>query len=285
MDYGPVQPETKVPDGLAAMGDDVARTHRLATLGTLAASIAHEVNNILTPVLSYAQLALASPEDRELTQKALQRAVDCTTKASRIGSAMLGFVRVTPGGGGMEPRETSVAVAVADAVLCLGRDLAKDGIALVVRVDPKLTAAIEHVSMQQVVLNLLLNAREAMRGRGGELMIDAERVPSVTRGGGGSTWNIRLRVSDSGRGMPAEVIDRAFDPFMSARTYNTTASGATPRDGGGTGTGLGLAVCRMLIERAGGTISAESVVDQGTVFTIVLPEASKVAGTGAAVAA
>lgn len=270
----PRQPESTPPIDPALLGEDVARTHRLATLGTLAASIAHEVNNILTPVLSYAQLALASPADAELTRKALQRAVDCTTKASRIGSAMLGFVRV--GGDASEGQQAVVASVVGDAVLCLGRDLAKDGVALVVRVDPALRVAMDSVSLQQVVLNLLLNAREAMRGRGGDLLIDAERVAvSDSR----STWNIRLRVADSGRGMNSAALRKVFQPFVSSHTSSIPVRATNDSASAGrTGTGLGLTVCRMLIERAGGSIGVESVVDQGTVFTIVLPEAASDAG-------
>jgi signal transduction histidine kinase len=265
----------------SSLGDDLARTHRLATLGTLAASIAHEVNNILTPVLSYAQLALASPGDAALTRKALERAVDCTTKASRIGSAMLGFVRVESGAA--SPASSLVAAVVGDALACLGRDLSKDGVALVVRVDPALRVGMDHVSLQQVVLNLLLNAREAMRGRSGELIIDASRETSSDRGGdvprgtspGDAGW-IMLRVTDTGRGISADSMERVFRPFMSslAQLGSSTGSSEGAVDRHTTGTGLGLAVCRMLVERAGGEIRVESMVGEGTTFTVVLPESA-----------
>jgi signal transduction histidine kinase len=292
------RPESSSPEhghGAVApppLGEDLARTHRLATLGTLAASIAHEVNNILTPVLSYAQLALASPGDAVLTRKALERAVDCTTKASRIGSAMLGFVRVESGGSG--PASAVVAAVVGDALACLGRDLSKDGIALVVRIDPVLRVGMDHVSLQQVVLNLLLNARAAMRGRSGELMIDAKRLGSVGVGAdvprgtwpAGETGRMVLRVADTGRGIPANALERVFDPYVSTLTYVNPAAESTQHaaERHTTGTGLGLAVCRMLVERAGGDIRAESVVGQGTTFTVVLPEAAAGVGDVAAAA-
>lgn len=263
---------------LGTLSDDAVRAHRLATLGALAASLAHEVNNILTPVLSYAQLALASPQDAELTRKALVRAVDCTAKAAQIGSAMLGFVRVEGTQSGSAG--STVTLAVSDALACLGRDLAKDGVEFRSRVDPAHAVAMDHVSLQQVVLNLLLNAREAMRGRRGSIEIEsfgesASHRGGAVLGGGGSnilapvdgcsTGNIRLVVRDTGPGIPPELLERLFVPFVSSRALGVSGSERT------TGTGLGLSVCRFLVERAGGRIAVQSHAGVGTMFEIVLP--------------
>lgn len=286
----PLTPESMrssaAPRGLS---DDTVRAHRLATLGTLAASLAHEVNNILTPVLSYAQLALAAPNDAELTRKALLRAVDCTSKAAQIGSAMLGFVRV-------EDLRTvspacSVAQVVSDAVACLGRDLAKDGVDFRRRIAPSHAVEMDHVSLQQVVLNLLLNAREAMRGRRGVIEIESFGgsgrpwlSPHIEGGGGGhspeeslcSTGNIILRVKDTGHGIPPNQVEHLFTPFVSSRPPTAKGSERT------TGTGLGLSVCRFLVERAGGRIRVESRLGEGTDFEITLPEARRLARSVAA---
>lgn len=285
----PVAEETAAAPVPVTLGDETVRAHRLATLGTLAASLAHEVNNILTPVLSYAQLALASPEDAELTRKALLRAVDCTAKAAQIGSAMLGFVRVE----GLHSGSTgcSVVQTVSDAVACLGRDMSKDGVELRCRIDPGHMVAMDHVSLQQVVLNLLLNAREALRGRRGAIEIESlgdsggRPFGSPSDGGGPahpanaparSTGNITLRIRDTGPGMRPDLVERLFTPFVSSRS---SVPGGSERT---TGTGLGLSVCRFLIERAGGRIGVASRLGEGTTFEIVLPAAASVARAVAA---
>lgn len=231
---GAADPATHI-EALRARVDELEsqflRAHRLATLGTLAASIAHEVNNLLTPILSYAQLALAAPQDADLTRKALERAADCAEKASRIGSAMLGFARADEpviglgdsrgpvqeagcaGVSAQGPRaqetrfSADIAAVVADALACLGRDPRKDGIELCVDVPTGLRAGIAPVALQQVVLNLALNAREAMRGRSASsLRISARRV--------GSTGNVELSVADSGPGLPSGVLSNLFTPFV-----------------------------------------------------------------------
>ncbi|MFM9958208.1 MAG: sensor histidine kinase [Phycisphaerales bacterium] len=217
---------------LTALEAQFFRAHRLSTLGTLAASIAHEVNNLLTPILSYAQLALAAPEDADLTRKALIRAADCAEKASRIGSAMLGFARIEespPGALGPETQmpRANVAAVVADALACLGRDPRKDGIAIEVDIPAGLHAAIAPLALQQAVLNLALNAREAMRARPnasicfrafGSSELVARRPTTTERGdwARGSTGNITLTIADTGPGIPPNVLARVFQPFVSA---------------------------------------------------------------------
>lgn len=244
---------------------ELARVHRLAMLGTLAGAIAHEFNNLLTPVMSYSEMALAQPEDRRLTDKALQRAIQGCDRASRIASAILAFagnrskrnVPAAPEDG------ADVAAAVRDAMLCLAQDPTRMGVQVEIEIEPGLRTTLGQVPLQQVILNLVLNAMKAMRGRGGELRI---RASVGTESGGCSTWNtppVVIEVSDTGCGIEPDCVTRIFDPFV------THLASETP------GTGLGLTICKQLIEEAGGRIEVESQVSVGTTFTMTLPAAQR----------
>lgn len=253
---------------------------RLATLGTLAGLIAHEFNNILTPVMSYAQMALAKPEDRDLAVKALHRAVEGSERAASIAAAILGFCRdesaeartgrggiaVPASGHGIDvPRGTpdraaagpsparppapppprcDVQSVIEETFACMARDPAKDGIGVDVDVEPGLEAAARAVTLQHVLLNLVLNARNVMLPRGGRLTVRAHRVTERPRapvgaatsddhaGAPGSTWNLEparganglgagpgadgwvvVQIADNGSGMTPEQLANLFRPF------------------------------------------------------------------------
>lgn len=252
---------------LASVRRQLDHSQRLATLGTIAGSIAHEFNNILTPVLSYAQMALASPNDANLVGKALRKAMEGSERASKIASAMLGFVKADDSG------PSHVAQDIQQALACLARDPARDGVRLQLDVPDDLLAWISSVSLQHVIMNLAMNAVEAMKPSGGVLTIRA----CAEAKGGCSTWNssasssppppdskwIQIEVQDSGRGVPAEVVSRAFEPFV------TTPHGAAGRQGHG----LGLPICKRLIEAAGGTIELRSSPGAGATVRMLLPMA------------
>lgn len=233
---------------------EVERTHRLATLGLLSGSIAHEFNNILTPVLSYAQLALAAPDDGEMNRKALRKAVEGTEKAAQIASAMLGFVRND------ESDQTAAVRSVIDEALsCIGRDLFKEGIALEIDAPRNLRVRMRPISLEQVFINLILNAVEAIRPSTGRLLLSAHAASGST----GNNPNVVIRVEDTGKGMDRELCSRIFDPFVSSGS----------KDGRRTGTGLGLTICKRLVEEAAGTIEVTSNPGEGTVFSFTLPAA------------
>lgn len=262
-------------NGNHAPGPDWGEIQRLVTLGTLAGSIAHEFNNILTPVLSYAQLAQSSPDDRDLVQKALRKAAEGAEKAAEIASAMLGLIR---DGDGIAA--CRVAEAVRDALGCLPKPPQKQGIGVEIEIPHSLAVRIRPVALQQILLNLILNAMQAMEGRPGTLRIFESEAPR-------STWNIApgngrpggngkkphaappaedqavIAVSDTGCGIPANEIARVFEPFRRTRRKANSSS-----------TGLGLAITKRLVEEAGGTIAVESVISQGSTFFIALPRAS-----------
>ena len=240
----------QVEERLRWLQGEVARQHRLATLGTMAAAIAHEFNNILTPMISYCQLALRNGgEDGRLMHKAVTKALAGAERAARISASVLGFARDDDGS-----QSCQVQAVVDETLSCLAREPAKDGIELSQDIDDDCWVGMSPVWLQQVLVNLVLNAREAMRGRGGRLVVRCKAIGA----------EVLVEVSDSGPGIPKEIEARLFEPFVSKRDE----SGATVR-----GTGLGLAVCRQLVQQAGGQISVESEPGCGATFRIQLPRA------------
>jgi signal transduction histidine kinase len=234
--------------------EQLTESQRLATIGTIATVIAHEFNNLLTPIVSYAQYALLSAEsdkpDMDLIRKALGKAFHGSTKAGKICASMLGLAR-----GESMVGPVSVQKLVDEVLNVLARDPQKDGIALRVQVQPELSVNGDPVQLEQVLLNLLINARQAMLGRPGSLTIRAARVEGAPE--------LRLQVIDSGPGIPEKLLPRIFEPFFTTR--------GTARKGETKGTGLGLAICREIIEHHCGRIEVSSEVGKGTVFSIYLP--------------
>ncbi len=243
---------------------DLQHAERLATVGTLAGAIAHEFNNILTPVMSYAQLALHSPNNPELVAKALQKAVDGTEKAAHIASSVLGFIRDDD-----TAPITHVAAAVQDSLTCLAREPEKDGIQLNLDIPQDAWVRIRPVALQQVLMNLVLNARDAMQPKGGKITI---RSTCSTWNSGGRNGPVIITISDTGHGIAPDLIPRLFQPFV----RGPKAPGASR------GTGLGLVICKRLINEAGGTINVESEIGRGTTFTITLPRTAPTAEQKAA---
>lgn len=242
---------------LDALHDQLTESQRLATIGTITAVIAHEFNNLLTPIISYSQFALTSAQgqnpDMELICKALSKAFNSATKAGRICSSMLGLAR-----GESSPAEVSVQMLVDETLAVLARDPQKDGIALRVQVQPDLSVHGDAIQLEQVLLNLLINARQAMLGRGGSLIIRANTL---------GTGEICLQVADSGPGIPEKLLSRIFEPFFTTKS--------TARRGETKGTGLGLAICKEIVEGHRGRIEVESEVGKGTTFSVYLPAVPK----------
>ena len=247
--------------------EQLTESQRLATIGTIAAVIAHEFNNLLTPIVSYSQYALQSAEsakpDTELIKKALNKAYQSSTKAGRICTSMLGLARGESSFGHVQVQQL-----VEETLLVLARDPQKDGIALRVQVQPNLSVYGDHVQLEQVLLNLLINARQAMLGKGGSITIRAGRTDA---------GELRLQVVDTGPGIPEKYRPRIFEPFF-------TTKGTATRKGETKGTGLGLAICKEIVEHHKGRIEVHSEVGKGTTFTIYLPSASTTAPAAPAAA-
>ena len=235
--------------------DQLTESQRLATIGTITAVIAHEFNNLLTPIVSYSQYALTSAEsatpDMDLIRKALGKSFQSADKAGKICASMLGLAR-----GESSYCDVAVQKLVDEVLLVMARDPQKDGLALRVQIEPGLTVHGDTVQLEQVLLNLLINARHAMQGhRGGSLTIKAATVDG--------TDELRVQVIDTGPGIPEKLLPKIFQPFFTTK--------GTAKRGEAKGTGLGLAICKEIIEHHKGRIEVESAVGRGTTFSIYLP--------------
>jgi len=247
---------------LDMLREQLTESQRLATIGTIAAVIAHEFNNLLTPIVSYSQFALTSAEsakpDMEIIKKALSKSYQASTKAGKICSSMLSLAR-----GQTEFARVSVQELVDDTLLVMARDPRKDGLALRVQVQPGLMVSGDPVQLEQVLLNLLINARQAMLGSGhsrsGSLTVKAGDLEDE----GGSPAMIRVQIIDTGPGIPEKLIGKIFQPFFTTK--------GTAKKGENKGTGLGLAICKEIVEAHKGRIDVTSQVGRGTTFSVVLP--------------
>jgi signal transduction histidine kinase len=247
--------------------EQLTETQRLATIGTIAAVIAHEFNNLLTPIVSYSQYALQSLDsakpDMDLVRKALTRSYQGSEKAGKICASMLGLARGESVFGAVDMQQL-----VDDTLLVMAREPQKDGIALRVQVQPGLAAQGDPVQLEQVLLNLLINARQAMLGKGGSITIKCTSAPADAAAPGEPPDlqprpQLRLQVIDTGPGIPEKLLPKIFQPFFTTK--------GTARRGETKGTGLGLAICKQIVEHHGGRLEVESEVNRGTTFTAYLP--------------
>jgi len=229
----------------------IGQLQALANIGVNTSMIAHEINNLLTPLGSYASLALDNFDDKGLTEKALRKTARNCERAVKIMESILAVAD----GKSQEKKDTALAGLVEEIFSCLGRDFSKDGITLDIRIDRDLTIWAVPIEIQQGLMNLILNAREAMLPRGGVLTIEATE----------SGDKVRIKVCDSGCGIEPGDLEKVFEPF-----FTTKKSEESQREP--SGSGLGLAFCKKVVEAHGGCIWAESEADKGTVFTITLPK-------------
>lgn len=246
-----------------ALREQLTQSHRLATIGTISAVIAHEFNNLLTPIVSYSQYALTSAQgdkpDMEIIRKALAKSYAASMRAGKICQSMLSLAK---GQSSFAP--VPVQQLVDEALLVLARDPQKDGLALRVQVQPPELAVMgDAVQLEQVLLNLLINARHAMldsgQSRGGSITIkagDAEAEP---------TPMVKIQLIDTGPGIPEKLMPKIFQPFFTTK--------GTTKKGEAKGTGLGLAICKEIVEHHKGRIEVASTVGRGTTFSVILPKA------------
>ena len=238
-----------------ALREQLAHAQRLASLGELASTTAHEFNNVLMTILNYAKMGIRH-KDEPTRDKALDKIYASAQRAAKITATVLGSARNRSGD--FEP--TDLVQLVEDSLVLLERELQKYRIRLEKQFQPVPPILAAGNQIQQVLLNLLTNARQAMAG-GGTLLLKI--------GQDAATGMVELTVRDTGCGIPADKLPRIFEPFF------TTKSG--PDASGKGGTGLGLSACRTIIEAHRGRVRVESTVGKGTAFIIKLPPAGKTA--------
>jgi signal transduction histidine kinase/ActR/RegA family two-component response regulator len=229
--------------------DELIRSSKLAALGTFSAGIGHEFNNLLAGIMGFAQIGLQSSSVDDKNE-ALDVAVRACLRGRSITGGLLTFARRDEAQRGLHLLQNIVD----ETLLMVERELAKLNITIQRRFTPVMPTVCDAGQISQVVLNLLTNARDAMADTGGGII-------TIDLGQQGE-W-IELVVSDTGSGIPAELIDQVFQPFMT--TKGALGGSTTP------GTGLGLAICHGIIQSHGGEIGISSVLERGTSVTLRLP--------------
>ena len=225
------------------------RQQKLATLGTLAAGIAHEIRNPLTSLKARLYTLEKHLQTVPAARKDTNIISDEISRLERIVRDVLSFAR---------PADPKMESIVADTLLrevhgLMAQHLESHGAHLVVESNPELFIRADSGHLKQVLINLVRNAAEAIEGTGTvTLRARAERTPL----GGRETEVVILEVADDGKGIPSEVEKRLFDPFFSTKE---------------TGTGLGLSIAARIVETHGGIIQYQTWPGRGTTFGVVLP--------------
>jgi signal transduction histidine kinase len=231
----------------------LAQAQRLTALGELVGTTTHEFNNVLMTILNYAKMGTRH-KDAATRDKCFEKILASANRAATITNTVLGMARNRSAG--QEP--TDLVKLVDDTLLLLEREMNKYRVTVEKSYQAVPPAMVNGNQIQQVLLNLLINARQAMPN-GGRLWIkllhDAENNM------------VDLVVRDSGCGIPADKLPKIFESFY------TTKSG--PDASGKGGTGLGLSMCREILESHHGRIRVDSTVGKGTAFTLKLPVATK----------
>jgi signal transduction histidine kinase len=235
--------------------DELVESRKMAAIGTLTSGIAHELNNPLNNILLTAEAMkeeLAKLNQGELAEMA-DDILSESERASEIVRDLLDFARSER----PSLEEINVGELLQQTLRLVSNQAAVANIEVEVRIEEGIPSIYgERRSLQQVFLNLFVNAIQAMPN-GGTLTVRAHKVPG--------TRDVAVVVSDTGVGIPSEYLSRIFDPFFTTKEV-------------GRGTGLGLTVAYGIVEKHGGKIEVESQVGRGTTFTVVLPHQIGVGG-------
>jgi len=236
---------------LQRLNEQLIRTERLAAMGTLAAGVAHEVNNPLASISSLIQMMGSDASVTEETRQKLVLISEQIRRISQVTKDLTDFGRVRP----VVRRPVEIAEVVDKSLRRANFDSAFQALEVIVRVPDGLPPVLaDGDQLQQVLLNLFLNARDAMP-EGGRLDINVS----------GQNDEIIITVSDEGHGIPETISGQIFDPFFTTKTA-------------GRGTGLGLAVCYAIVTAHGGRIDTAKSNGGGAEFTITLPHDSVLVG-------
>ncbi|GAB4201750.1 MAG: hypothetical protein OHK0022_24060 [Roseiflexaceae bacterium] len=239
------------------------QAQKMDLVGQLAGGIAHDFNNLLTAITGYAELALQSIPGDEPAREDVEEILRASQRASALTRQLLTFSRRQISA----PQVIDLRDLVADLSRMLRRLLGAE-ISLHLRADADLwLVRADPGQIEQVLVNLAVNARDAMPG-GGELTITLhnQALQAQELGGGSATEGalVALTVSDTGVGMSPEVRARLFEPFFTTKPH---------------GTGLGLTICETIVRQNGGRIQVESSPGQGSAVAILLPRAAESAAS------
>jgi len=240
----------QLQDEITALKKQLDQSQRMTALGELVSTTTHEFNNVLMTIINYAKMGMRH-DDKETRDKAFDKINNAGHRAAKITNAVLGMARNRSEHFEM----TNVASLIEETMVLLEREMQKYRISVDMHVEDNLPeVSVIGNQIQQVLMNLLINARQAM-SEGGQLVIKLQKSEA--------TNSVDLSVRDYGPGIEQEKLRKIFDPFYS------TKSG--PDETGKGGTGVGLSTCKNIIEAHGGKIRVESSVGKGTCFTLMLP--------------
>lgn len=244
--------------------EQLLRAQKLESLGTLAGGVAHDFNNILTVISGYATLLLRKTEPDSPAATDLSRVREAVRRGASLTQQLLSFSRKQV----LQPKVIDLNAIVSDVETMLVRLIGED-IEVRTVMDPALgRVKADPGQIEQVLINLAVNARDAMP-QGGVLTVETTNVELTEQSGAPSRAlrsgpYVLLTVSDTGTGMNAATLARVFEPFFTTKEV-------------GKGTGLGLATAYGIVKQSGGDIVVESTPDQGTTFRIYIPHVEELA--------
>jgi CheY-like chemotaxis protein len=243
----------------------------MEAMGTLAGGIAHDFNNILGAILGYGELAQKGASEGSAVRRYVDNVMHAGGRAKSLVDRILAFSRSGVG----ERGPVNVQAVIEEALELLATSLAPG-----VRLDKRLEAGDAAIvgdatQLHQVAMNLCTNALQAMKN-GGVLEVSLDRAEvaqnrRLSRGDLAPGAYVLLCVSDTGSGIPPQVLDRMFDPFFTTKKA-------------GEGTGLGLSLVHGIVADLGGTVDVDTTVGRGTTFTVWLPLAGETTAPSATVA-
>ena len=244
-----ISERVRVERALRESEAQLRQSQKLEAIGTLAGGIAHDFNNLITVISGYTQLALMRAERDSRAADDLRQVVEAADRAANLTHQLLAFSRKQV----LQPTVLDLGEVVTGIAPMLRRIIGEQ---VELRLDgetPLSRIRADTGQLEQVLLNLAVNARDAMPA-GGSVTIATRNLPGA----------VSLVVSDTGTGMSDEIKDRVFEPFFTTKDP-------------GKGTGLGLSTVYGIVNQSGGTISVDSELGRGTTFSITLPVASVMA--------
>jgi len=242
----------------AALEKQLLQSQKLESIGTLASGVAHDFNNLLTVILGHAQIGLMQTSESDPLNRSLKQIVASSTRAADLTRQLLLFSRKDA----TEFKPVNLNKTINNLLKMLKR-LIGENIHIKTSLAPDIwTVEADEGNIEQVLTNLAVNARDAMP-KGGKILIETENIhitedmkPTIQHSMVGNY--VRINVCDEGKGIPAEILGKIFDPFFSTKAA-------------GKGTGLGLSVVYGIVKKHRGWINVYSEVGKGTRFSIYLP--------------
>lgn len=252
----------RAEDAQERLEAQLRQSQKLQAIGQLAAGVSHDFNSLLTVILGHAELMLSrrrqgGESDHKKDMVALQQIIDAVERGGSVVKKLLTFGRTQK----FRPQPLNLNQII-EAMATLLHGLAGEKTSITLSLEPDLaTISADAGQLEQIVMNLIINARDAMP-TGGELTIETANISEehlVARGHDDRTGDhVMLAIYDSGEGMSRETQERLFEPFFTTKPLDK-------------GSGLGLSIVHGIVEQSGGVIDVESKLGSGSVFRLYFP--------------